>query len=130
MKKSHFSIAVEGKSMLMGPFFSYGFQEFPHAVWYDRSDFSNAARGFEVALSEKGLTREQDRAMAKRAAKSLAKPKKTTVTAAFTEQGYDNRIVITGRRREQVLTINTAELTLEKFESAMARLIDALKRVL
>ncbi len=130
MKKSHFSIAVKGKSMLLGPFISYGFEEFPHATWYDRSDTTNAARGVEAMLGAKGLTREQDRAMARRTGESLANPKPTTVTATFTEAGYNNKAVIEGRRRSRTVCINTADLTEKTFERAMDDLMHAVKKVL
>lgn len=130
MKKSHFSIAVKGKGMLLGSFISYGFEAFPNATWYDRSDSTNAAIGTEVMLAEKGLTREQDRAMAKRAAKNLAKPKPTDVTATFSQVNFNNGVVIEGRRRSRTLNICTADLTLETYEAAMDDLIDAVKKVL
>lgn len=130
MKKSHFSIAVKGKSMLLGSFISYGCEAFPNATWYDRSDATNAAIGAEVMLAEKGLTREQDRAMAKRAGKNLANPKPTDVTATFGQVNFNNCVVIEGRRRSRTLNISTADLTLERYESAMADLIDAVKKVL
>ena len=116
--------------MLLGPFISYGCEEFPNAIWYDRSDATNAAIGVEVMLAEKGLTREQDRAMAKRAAKNLANPKPTDVTATFGQANFNNTIVIEGRRRTRTLNISTADLTLKIFEGAMDQLIDAVKKVL
>lgn len=130
MKKSHFSIAVKGKSMLLGSFISHGCEAFPRATWYDRSDATNAAIGVEVTLAEKGLTREQDRAMAKRAAKNLSNPKPTDVTATFSQVNFSNNVIIEGRRRTRTLTISTADLTLKSYEAAMDDLIDAVKKVL
>lgn len=130
VKKSHFSIAVKGKGMLLGSFISYGFEAFPNATWYDRSDATNEAIGVEVKLAEKGFTREQDRAMAKRAGKNLANPKPTDVTATFSQVNFNNIVVIEGRRRSRTLNICTADLTMKTFDKAMDDLIDAVKKVL
>ena len=81
-------------------------------------------------LGAKGFLRQKDRASAKRAGENLANPKPTDVTVTFSARGYNNEVVIEGRRRKRELSINTADMSMKKLDRFLARIIHAVEKVL
>ena len=130
MKKSHFTIAVKGRGKFLGGFISEAFSAFPNATIYDRTDQIESAIMQEVKLGLSGYLTPEGRASAWKAAKNLFNPKPTDVTVTFKDEGYNSEILIEGRRRTQTLCINTADLTMEKYDAMLAQIVAAVEAVL
>ena len=85
--KHEFSVAVSGSGLLIWMLFAELTRRFPQATVYDRCAATNALRRGEVELGEKGLLRPEDRAWARRVARSLASPPPVDVTVEFASVG-------------------------------------------
>jgi hypothetical protein len=104
-EKQAFSIAVSGSGLLMGMLFAELTRRFPEATVYDRSAATNALRRGEVELGERGLLRPEDRAWARRVARSLASPPPVDITVEFSssrKSGPDRVAISNGHRTERL----------------------------
>ena len=130
MKKSHFTLAVAGRGMLLGPFITEAFNAFPNVKIFDRTAAFKKAVAGEADIARSGHMCPHDVPAALRAEKNMKNPPKADVTVTFAGKGYNQDVTVDGRRRDRNFSFNLSDASMKQFDKCLDKIIRAVERTL